>query len=163
MGLCAGYQMLGRSVADPQGTEGRAGSAPGLGLLDVETELDGDKRLAQVTGTHLATGAAVEGYEMHIGRTSGPGLERPMLRLGGKPDGAVSEDGRVMGCYVHGLFAADGFRAAFLDAIAPERVARTAYQAGIETTLDGLAAHLEEHLALDRLLECAARPQIAGR
>jgi len=163
VGLCAGYQMLGRSVADTEGTEGRAGTVPGLGLLDVETELGGDKQLVAVSGVELATGTAVTGYEMHIGRTRGPGLERPMLRLGRRADGAVSDAGNVMGCYVHGLFAADGFRAAFLDRIAGGRVAQTAYEAGVEAALDGLASHLEASLDLDRLLHSARPPQITGR
>jgi len=163
VGLCAGFQMLGRSVADPDGTEGRAGTAPGLGLLDVETELAGDKRLEAAEGVDLATGAAVAGYEMHVGRTAGPGLERPMLRLGTRYDGAVSAGGNVMGCYLHGLFAADGFRSAFLDAIAGDRAAHTAFEAGVETALDGLADHLEASLDLDRLLDAAAVPQTAGR
>ncbi len=163
VGLCAGFQMLGRSVADPDGTEGRAGTEPGLGLLEVETELAGDKRLEEATGVDLATGAAVTGYEMHIGRTTGTGLDRPMLRLGARFDGAVSASGNVMGCYLHGLFAADGFRAAFLDAIAGRHAARTAFEAGVEATLEGLADHLEASLDLDRLLEAAAVPQIVGR
>ena len=155
--------MLGRSVADPDGIEGRAGTEPGLGLLEVETELAGDKRLEEATGVDLATGAAVTGYEMHIGRTTGSGLDSPMLRLGTRFDGAVSAAGNVMGCYLHGLFAADGFRAAFLDAIAGQRAARTAFEAGVEATLDGLADHLEASLDLDRLLHAAAVPQIVGR
>ncbi len=163
VGLCAGFQMLGRRVTDPDGSEGRPGSEPGLGLLEVETALGGDKRLEQVAGVHLATGAEIRGYEMHIGRTGGPGLDRPMLRLGDRFDGAVSETGRVMGCYVHGLFAADGFRAAFLKSIAPDRTAAAAYEAEIETALDGLADHLEASLDLDAFLESAAPVHIAGR
>ena len=128
----------------------------GLGLLEVETELTGDKTLIEASGIDLGTGAPVRGYEMHVGRTAGPGLARPMLRLGTHEDGAVSADGRVMGCYLHGLFAADGFRRALLDRLRPDRTSDLAYEAEIERTLDALADHLEAHLDLERLLRAAA-------
>ncbi len=154
LGLCGGYQMLGRRIADPAGTEGPAGSVEGLGLLDLETELGGDKMLVEVQGRELSTGAAVRGYEMHIGRSAGPALARPMLDLDGRADGAVSADGRVMGCYLHGLFAADGFRRRFLGRLG-EMGREVAFEAEVEAALDALAAHLEAHLDLDRLLEIA--------
>ena len=106
--------MLGRRIADPAGIEGPPGAAEGLGLLDLDTVLTGDKQLREVRGREIASGEPIHGYEMHVGRTSGPALARPMLDLAGRPDGAVSPDGRIMGCYVHGLFAADDFRHAFL-------------------------------------------------
>ena len=155
LGLCGGYQMLGRVVRDPTGIEGRTGAAPGLGLLEVETELGGDKTLVESEGVELASGAAVRGYEMHIGATGGADLARPMLRLVGRPEGAVSADGRVMGCYLHGLFAADGFRHAFLNRLRARADSGLAYEAEVERTLDALAEHLETHLKLDRLLEVA--------
>ncbi len=155
LGLCGGYQMLGRAIRDPLGVEGDPGEAPGLGLLEIATELTGDKTLAPAEGEDVASGAAVRGYEMHVGATGGPGLERPMLRLGGRPEGAVSADGRVFGCYLHGLFAADGFRHAFLNRIRERDESGLAYESGIERTLDALAEHLEAHLNLDRLLEVA--------
>ncbi len=115
VGLCGGYQMLGRRISDPQGLEGPPGEAPGLGLLDIETELGGDKLLAPARGKSAADGAPFAGYEMHLGRTSGPGCARPMLVFeDGRRDGAVSPDGRVSGCYVHGLFGDAAQRAALL-------------------------------------------------
>jgi adenosylcobyric acid synthase len=159
LGLCGGYQMLGRHISDPAGSEGPPGEAPGLGLLDVDTVLAGDKRLAEVTGHEVATGMPVRGYEMHLGVTSGPGLSRPMLDLDGHPDGAVSADGRVMGCYLHGLFSGDPFRHAFLARFGA--VAGTlAYEPMIETVLDNLANHLEQHLDLDALLAAARPPRL---
>jgi len=155
VGICGGYQMLGRSLGDPQGLEGPAGTQPGLGLLDVETEMTGDKTLAEASGVEIASGAAVRGYEMHIGRTQGAGLARPWLRLAGRPEGAVSDDGRVMGCYLHGLFAGDGFRHAFLARIRDRAASGLAYEAEVERTLDALAEHLETHLDLDGLLAVA--------
>ena len=158
LGLCGGYQMLGaRASPTPDGIEGPPGEAAGLGLLDVATTLARDKRLAEVAGTRAARAARrSRGYEMHIGETTGPALARPMLELGGRPDGAVSADGRVMGCYLHGLFAADGFRHAFLARLrAAASASGVAYEARIEATLDALADHLEAALDLDGLLELA--------
>jgi adenosylcobyric acid synthase len=159
LGLCGGYQMLGRRIADPQGTEGPPGEIEGLGLLDLVTELAGDKMLVEVGGTDVRSGLPIKGYEMHIGRTSGTALAQPMLNLrngsGLRPDGAVSGDGRVVGCYVHGLFASDGFRHAFLDGIRRRNSQGVDYEQDIEATLDALADHLAGHLDLDRILEIA--------
>jgi adenosylcobyric acid synthase len=157
IGLCAGYQMLGTRLDDPDGTEGPPGAVEGLGLLDIETTLTGDKRLVEAAGREITTGEPVRGYEMHIGKTNGPGLARPMLEIAGHPDGAVSPNGLVMGCYLHGLFAADDFRSAFLSRLREGRPQAEAYEAKVETTLDALAAHLEANCDLDALLAIAER------
>ncbi|GHE02128.1 cobyric acid synthase [Defluviimonas sp. 20V17] len=154
LGICGGYQMLGRSVADPEGIEGPAGESTGLGLLDVATVMSGDKHLSRVTAEHVASGRCFDGYEIHIGRTEGPDRARPFARLGGMPEGAVSADGRVMGSYVHGMFADDGFRAAFLSALGGA-VGAAGYRAGVEETLDALAAHMEAHVDVTGLLALA--------
>jgi adenosylcobyric acid synthase len=156
LGLCGGYQMLGTKISDPQGIEGPPGEASGLGLLDVDTELTGDKTLTEAIGIAVGTGAPVHGYEMHVGRTSGPGNARPMIRLADGVDGAVSADGKVMGCYLHGLFASDLFRHAFLDRIRARPSSGVAYDAEVERVLDDLADHLETHLDVDGLLAAAA-------
>src|SRR5205814_344854 len=117
--------------------------------------------LGQVTGHEIPTGMPVWGYEMHLGITIGPGLKRPMLDLHGHPDGAVSADGRVMGCYLHGLFASDPFRRAFLARLGAEGGA-IAYEPMIENVLDRLADHLEQHLDVAALL-AAARPAVPSR
>jgi adenosylcobyric acid synthase len=154
LGLCGGYQMLGRRLADPDGTEGPAGEVAGLGLLDVSTVLSGEKILTAVDGVCLGNDAPFHGYEMHIGRTSGPGRARPLLRFAdGRLDGAISPDGRVMGAYVHGLFADDRQRAAWLASLGAG--AELAYESQVEQTLDELAAHLAAHIDLDRLLSLA--------
>ena len=155
LGLCGGFQMLGRRIADPEGIEGPPGGAEGLGLLDLETELAGGKTLVEAAGVEAGSGEAVRGYEMHVGKTDGPALDRPFLTLAGRPEGAVSEDGRVLGCYLHGLFAADGFRHAFLSRLKLRAVSGLAYEAQVEGTLDALADHLETHLDLDGLLAAA--------
>jgi len=135
--------------------EGPPGEAEGLGLLEVDTVLKGPKVLEEATGTETATGAAVAGYEMHMGRTEGPDRARPMLTLtGGQTDGAVSADGRVMGCYLHGLFGADGFRAVFLRGLGGEASGQS-YAAAVEQALDRIAARLEEHVDIDALLAAA--------
>jgi adenosylcobyric acid synthase len=150
LGLCGGYQMLGRHIADPLGIEGEAGEAPGLGLLDVATVLVGDKCLRRVEGVLAQSGAPFAGYEMHMGRTEGPDTARPFAHIGERRDGAVSPDGRVAGTYVHGLFAHDTARAALLGGSGG-----LDYEAGVEAALDALAAHLEAHIDIDRLLALA--------
>jgi adenosylcobyric acid synthase len=154
LGVCGGYQMLGRRVADPQGIEGPAGAVEGLGYLNVETTLTGDKTLQRVAGKCVANGAPFEGYEMHVGRTSGPDCERPLLRFAdGRVDGAVSPDGRIAGAYVHGLFADDRQRAAWLASFGAAAVIE--YGATIERALDELADHLAAHLDLEAMLSAA--------
>ncbi|WP_207907777.1 cobyric acid synthase [Ancylobacter aquaticus] len=153
LGLCGGYQMLGRTLADPEGVEGPPSTVPGLGLLAVDTVLSGEKRLVAVTGT--AGGVPFSGYEMHMGVTEGPGRARPFCAIDGAgEEGAISPDGRVMGTYAHGLFADDRQRAHWLTTLgAPP--SGLDYDAGVESTLDALAAHLERHVDLDRLLKLA--------
>jgi adenosylcobyric acid synthase len=154
LGLCGGYQMLGRAVADPDGIEGPPGTIEGLGLLDVETKLSDAKRLEPVRGT-TSDGVPFFGYEMHMGVTEGPDRVRPFAHLsGGAPEGAVSADGRVIGTYIHGLFADDRQRAAWLARFSAGP-ANIAYDALVEETLDALAAHLATHLDIDRLLKLA--------
>lgn len=155
LGLCAGFQMLGRRLADPEGIEGPAGEAAGLGLLDLETEMTGDKRLVEVEGRDLESGARLSGYEMHIGRTTGGALARPWLEVEGRPEGAVSPDGRVAGCYLHGLFASDAFRGAYLGRIRARAESGLRFDATVEATLDGLADHLEAHLLIPELAAIA--------
>ena len=154
LGLCGGYQMLGRSIADSDGIEGAPGRVEGLGLLAVETVMQAQKRVTRTRALHPASGTEAEGYEIHIGRSDGPDCTRPMFEVQGRPEGAISADGRVMGSYLHGLFAADAFRRAFLTALGAE-ASDLAHGAQIEATLDALADHLEAHF------DCAALWRIA--
>jgi adenosylcobyric acid synthase len=155
LGLCGGYQMLGRTVADPDGIEGPPGSAPGLGLLDVDTVLTGDKTLTEVAGVSVADNAPFHGYEMHVGRTDGPDRARPLLRFAdGRQDGAISADGLIRATYVHGLFADDRQRAAFLSWLGGSSAGLN-YELEVDRVLDGLADHLARHIDLDRLLTIA--------
>lgn len=153
LGICGGYQMLGRSIADPEGLEGPAGVDEGLGLLAIDTRMTPEKRLARVTACHAASGLPFEGYEIHIGQSDGPDRARPFAHVGGQPEGAVSADGRVSGSYLHGMFTDDAFRAAWLAGFGV--TGEASYNATLEATLDALAAHLEAHLDVEGLLSCA--------
>ena len=136
LGVCGGYQMLGRTLSDPDGVEGPPEQVDGLCLLDVDTILTGDKVLAPVSGRLVGGEGRFEGYEMHVGRTTG--AVRPMLLMdSGAPDGAVSADGRIMGCYVHGLFNQGSARRAFLS--------------GMGAASDGLDQSVRVHAALDEI------------
>ncbi len=155
LGLCGGYQMLGNSIADPDGTEGPVCKVEGLGLLDVDTVLQGDKHLIEISGCSLPDAVPFKGYEMHIGRTEGVDCSRPQLRLeGGRLDGAGSPDGLVTASYSHGLFADDRQRAAWLKRLGAAPSGYSHDQA-VEETLDGLASHLEAHIDCEALFSLA--------
>lgn len=153
LGICGGYQMLGTHVHDSQGIEGAPGSTPGLGLLDVQTEMSAQKRLSETSAVHSASGAAFRGYEIHMGRSFGPDCTRPFAHIGAQNEGAVSANGRITGSYLHGMFCDDGFRAAFLASFGHS--AHTRYDETVERTLDALADHIETHLDVSGLLRCA--------
>ena len=153
LGLCAGYQMLGRVIWDLEQIEGDTVLAEGLGLLDVETVLAGDKTLTEVAGKAEGLGA-ISGYEMHIGDTTATGDNGHYLTIDGLSLGSMSEDGKIMGCYLHGLFAADEFRASFLGKIA-DRNGGLAYDIQVEQSLDAIAASLEEVLDVDGIIVAA--------
>jgi adenosylcobyric acid synthase len=154
LGLCGGYQMLGKTVADPDGIEGPAGETPGLGLLDVATVMTPEKSLTRVSAVHAETKQAIEAYEIHIGRTGGNDRARPFARVGGAAEGAISADGRVHGSYLHGLFTSDEFRRAFLARLGVS-ASDESYSAKVESALDALAEHIEKHLDVDGILALA--------
>lgn len=159
LGICGGYQMLGKEVIDLNGVEGDEGASwEGLGLLDVTTNFEFyEKRTTQVTG-RLADGSGeVRGYEIHMGLSES--RESPLfyLRENGseKAEGAISTDGMVMGTYVHGLFDLPAFRSAFLSKI-PRREKRDErpqdYDRSVEEGLDALASVVGSSLDMNRLL-----------
>ena len=155
LGICGGYQMLGRTIADPKGIEGPPTTVEGLALLDVTTTMTPHKHLTEVTCVERRSGEAVQGYEIHIGETTGADTERAWITIGTRNEGAESPDGRIQGCYLHGLFAADAFRRAYLNRIGTVSSA-DAYDDTVDATLDALAAHLETHLDVDALLALSA-------
>lgn len=154
MGICGGYQMLGQWIDDPDGIEGAKGRYDGLCLLDVTTTMVPEKQVTAVEGKDIASGAPVNGYEIHIGRTQGPDCERAWLRFDGD-EGAMDAQGRVIGTYVHGLFASDAFRKAFLTRI-NARPSDLAFEPRVDMALDALADHVERHLDLDQILGLSA-------
>jgi adenosylcobyric acid synthase len=160
LGLCGGYQMLGRTIADPDGIDGAAGHVDGLGLLDIVTTMHGDKSTKLTRGTHCATGTPIEGYEIHLGRSEGPDCARPVVSIDGRMDGACSPDGRVQGTYLHGLFSNDTFRAAWLQGLGI--ASSLAYEHRVESALDALADHLEAHLDIEALLAIARLRQTSN-
>ena len=90
---------------------------------------------------------------MHMGKTTVKDTERPWITLeGGRPEGARSSDGRVMGTYLHGLFTEDSFRHAFLKKCSQKHTKSLAYETQVEATLDELSEHLERHIDIDSLL-----------
>ncbi len=158
LGICGGFQMLGQRISDPDGIEAKAQSIEGLGLLQVETRLTPRKQLRAEQAVDSRHGQPLTGYHMHLGQTRGTDCAVPFARVNGQPEGAVSANGQVMGTYLHGLFASDPFRHAFLRSMASDIGQGPAYEARIETVLDQLADHLEQHLDLERLLDLAASP-----
>jgi adenosylcobyric acid synthase len=155
LGICGGFQMLGNTVADPDGIEGPAGSAEGLGLLHIDTVLSGEKVLEPCSGRTVHGEGAYEGFEMHMGRTTGEGLSRPLLlREDGGAEGAVSADGRVAGCYVHRLFDRGEARAALLAVLGVASEAID-HRIAVDAALDEIAAALETHLDIAALAKLA--------
>lgn len=154
LGLCGGYQMLGKRISDPAGIEGPTRTVEGLGLLDVETTFGTEKTLKRVSGTLAASGAQFDGYEMHVGETTGPDTTRSVVTFSdGRRDGATSPDGIVSGCYVHGVFSSDAARAAFLAEFGVATAAT--YETEIDDILDLFAEHLARHIDIDELLSLA--------
>ena len=153
LGLCGGYQMLGRTIADPHGIEGPPTTVQGLGHLAVDTVMAPIKHLSLKTGEHPESGTTLSGYEIHIGETNGPDCARAWLQFAGRPEGAATADGRVQGCYMHGLFSSDAFRAAYLGQFG---IASTLnFEAGVDATLDALARHVERYFDVDLMLSLA--------
>jgi len=154
--ICGGYQMLGRQLHDPLGLEGKPGSVAGLGLLDTETELEAEKQLQTVTGNLcLPGGAPVNGYEIHMGVTRGLALARPAVQLAdGRADGALSEDGQILGTYLHGLFDHPDALAALLAWAGVSDAERIDLSARRQADLERLADSLEASLDLPRLAAC---------
>ncbi|HJV88166.1 MAG TPA: cobyric acid synthase [Noviherbaspirillum sp.] len=155
IGICGGYQMLGRTVTDFSGIEGAPGTSQGLGLLPIDTELAREKRLAQVEGQCAFAPAPVSGYEIHMGTTSGSALDNPAFHIGGRPEGARSADDQILGTYLHGVFDT------------PQAFTALLQWAGLANAAPVDLAQLREH-SLDRIADAAipllvALMKVAGR
>ena len=158
MGICGGYQMLGKRVRDPEGVDGTPGDGPGLRLLEVETTMEARKHLNRVEAIHLATGKAVAGYEIHCGRTDGPDCVRSVFRIGDRDEGASSADGRICGTYLHGCFASDTFRRAWIQALGGNPGC-VKYGDAVDGALETIAEAMEKHLDIGAILDIATREQ----
>ena len=158
LGVCGGFQMLGRHIHDPAGADGPVGSLNGLGLLDIETTMAGEKTVRPARGHCTLSGAAVTGYEIHTGQSDGHALTRPMFQLETGPDGARSQDGLIEGTYLHGLFGNDAYRRAWLSRIRDIGTATLQYEAGVEAALDDVAATLADSVDTEALFSAARRP-----
>jgi len=154
VGICGGYQMLGRIVRDPDGIEGSVRETEGLGLLDIETVMEPEKTVRNSSARSVPFDLPLEGYEIHLGRTTGPDTTRPSAVVNGVEDGAISADGKVIGTYLHGLFSADAFRAAYLESLGVKGGGLD-YRAEVEKALDEIAAELEAHVDCDAIFGLA--------
>ncbi len=159
LGICGGYQMLGEYIDDPDGSDGDAGRVQGLGLLNLTTEMSPQKTVRQVDAVCAISGLATKGYEIHVGKTSGPDCQRPMLKVGTAVDGATSANGRVAGTYIHGLMSGDHYRAWFLDQLGAQS-ASTGYDESVNEALDQLANSISDALDVDRLFAAAREPTL---
>ena len=142
IGLCGGYQMLGRTVTDPFGIEGNIREIEGLGLLDIETEMAPEKTVRNSSARSLQYDVPLSGYEIHLGVTRGADCARPSVLIENRPDGAISADGKVMGTYLHGLFSSDAYRAELLKSFGIEGGAVN-YRQSVDQALDEIAGELE--------------------
>jgi adenosylcobyric acid synthase len=151
LGICGGFQMLGNTLSDPHGLEGDSGISKGLGLLDIDTVLETEKQLHRVQGRLASNGAVISGYEIHAGISSGAGLRKPLVDLGARTDGALSDDGQIAGTYLHGLFDDGSALQALLHWAGLQQVDDFDYHARREADIDRLADSVIEHLDWQRL------------
>lgn len=152
LGICGGFQMLGEWVDDPEGLEGKPGKVAGLGLLPLTTRMVAGKQLRNVSGSMVAEGATVTGYEIHNGVSDGAALSSPLFDLNGRPEGAVSKDGHIIGTYLHGLFDHPDACQALLTLLGLKDAEQIDYQAHRERELDRLADMLEEHIDIEAVI-----------
>ena len=154
IGICGGYQMLGTKIFDPKGLEGDVPEIEGLGLLRIETDLLPHKTTKTSEAVSFEFNVELEGYEIHMGYTDGQDCARPILSIDGRVDGAISKDGKVRGCYLHGLFNSDDYRRQLLKSLgATSQI--TSFRGNVEQALDELAEEIETHLDVDGLLKLA--------
>lgn len=154
MGICGGFQMLGRKIYDPDQIEGTIGEMDGFGLLDIETVIAPEKVTQNVNAHSIPYNTPLSGYEIHMGRTKGPDCQRPFSMIGAQKDGAISADGLVSGTYLHGAFACDAFRHAFLKSLGGKG-ANLDYRKSVDDALNALADELARHIDMDQLLKIA--------
>lgn len=160
IGICGGFQMLGRTIADPSGVEGYPGESVGLGWLELETVLEAEKQLRNTSGVLALDGSAIHGYEIHAGMSRGSALQRPSAMLdGARADGAMSDDGQIVGTYVHGIFEAPAGCAALLRWAGVRDPRKIDYAAVREAAIDRITDSVERHLDMDTILRLLNLPE----
>ena len=159
LGVCGGYQMLGKHIHDPDGIEGDIKTIKGLGHLDVSTTMSAKKNLKLTHGHMVGHGCEISGYEIHIGETTGPDCDNAWIDLGHAPHGAASANGRIKGCYLHGLFSSDAFRRAFLGQVSQTALSPLNYEQQVDDTLAKLATFMEQKFDIDGLIALASPVQ----
>ena len=155
IGICGGYQILGKSIKDPLGLEGNVREIEGLGLLDIETELRPEKTVKNSKPMSIEHDLPLDGYEIHMGQTRGSDCVRPMIDFETHKDGAINTQGNVRGCYLHGLFGSDGYRKELLESAGFISGGDVSYMQTVEQALDELAEEMERWLDVDGLLQNA--------
>ncbi|MEM7078969.1 MAG: cobyric acid synthase [Pseudomonadota bacterium] len=155
MGICGGYQMLGKTIHDPDKVDGNTVEAAGLGLLDISTRMTASKQVRPVEATCAASGSKLSAYEIHLGESTGADTARPLFSVDQASDGAQSLSGRVQGTYLHGIFSNDAYRARWLGQLRGGHVSTGAYQDIVEAALDELASQMREHCDVPALLDSA--------
>ncbi|MEM6746537.1 MAG: cobyric acid synthase [Pseudomonadota bacterium] len=158
LGLCGGYQMLGRTIADPDGVDGAPGQANGLGLLDVQTIMQTQKQVAHVQATCALTSTPISGYEIHMGATEGPDTERPFALVDGVAEGARSANGLIEGSYLHGMFTSDTFRRLWIARVGGQASDGISYNAEVEAALDDIADEVQAAVNVDAFFAQSRAP-----
>lgn len=156
IGICGGYQMLGSKLHDPYGIEGDIKTSDGLALLDFETTIEKQKELKLVEGTFCSDSTnkvKVSGYEIHMGVSIGPALDKPFIQLQDKVDGTVSDDNQIIGTYLHGIFDKTDALSSLLNWVGLNETKTFNYEALREQELNRLAKEMQQHIDIDLLLE----------
>ena len=154
LGICGGYQMLGKMIHDPNGIEGPPRSIEGLGLLDIETTMSENKILQEITAQTKEGNIDVKGYEIHIGKSEGKDLTNSWLSVDGKSVSAATKDGNIQGCYIHGIFSNDSFRSNYIKGLGATP-SELKFDAKVDITLDQLSKHIERFIDLEQLISLA--------
>ena len=157
LGICGGFQMLGQKISDPEQVEGSIAESEGLGLLDISTRLTAEKQLKNVDGVLVNSGNKIKGYEIHCGISEGVGLQSPFCHVSDQndcayTDGAVSDDGQVMGTYLHGVFDHPEACAFILEWVSGSSVTAEDWQVLREREIERIADIYEQHIDMEALL-----------
>ena len=156
LGVCGGYQMLGKEIIDDGGFDGKASRIEGLNLLDIVTRMGKEKNLGKKHFISFVNEKKINGYEIHLGKTEGLDCKKPFAKAGDKLDGAISNNGKVMGTYIHGLFSEDDFRKSFFSKLSNQKMAsNTSYHQNVNRVLDDFVEVLEKSLDVENIFSIA--------